>query len=415
MLKTKTSQLLIVITLALLIRVAFLCILNPNGIYFTDTRHYDRAAKQLVAGEGFGEQYNRSPMYPVIMAGVYMLFGPSFTAMRLFEIIAGLALIWVIYQIGIRLFDHKRALIAAGLAAVFPHFVLITGILYSTNIFTLFLALTTLLLLNAEEQGEIGYYALAGLTAGVSALTIPCIFFIFPFWLLWLLLSKNFGCKARLLHVVSFAVLFALVLTPWTMNNYQKYGRFTLVRMVPHTVFPDLEQSSSNEKEIESGFAETTDYLKSNPTGTDDDSILKIARNYAMNPVRSVKFMLGEMKHFWALYPDRLDMKDQDYLSRMRKKDSRVVPVARFGVWRWVKALSIAVMLPVFLLAILGLITDHPFEHRTLLMMLTIFSMAAGYSLIAAEVRYRIPVEPYILLFTAQGIYFLLKSKLNPS
>jgi len=60
--KDNKNRLLAILILAFLIRLGFVLALNPNGYYFSDTRHYDKAAKALLAGEGFGEKYYRAPL-----------------------------------------------------------------------------------------------------------------------------------------------------------------------------------------------------------------------------------------------------------------------------------------------------------------------------------------------------------------
>ena len=61
--------------------------------------HYDKAAKALIAGRGFGEGYEFSqffrkeyaltPLYPIFLAAIYLVFGPSFLAVRIIESILG--------------------------------------------------------------------------------------------------------------------------------------------------------------------------------------------------------------------------------------------------------------------------------------------------------------------------------------
>jgi len=397
-------QLLTILVIALVFRFAFVLVLNPEGIYFSDTRHYDRAARNLLQGEGFGEKYDRSPLYPLFMAGVYGLLGTSFVAMRIVEALLGVLLCYLIFRIGERLFDRKVALVAAAIAAIFPHFLLIVGILYPTNLFTVLIAASIFFLLHGDEHHSFGYYALSGGLAGAATLTTPALFFALPFWFLWLLVGAKQGGGYRVASAALFLILFAAVLTPWTLRNYQKYDRFVLVRPVPHTAFPDLENVDSHKTQIENGFNETTEYLKAHPTGTDEDAIPNIMKKYLNHPVESIQYSITELGHFWSLYPDRLDTKNKNYVKEVKEKDSRIVSAKPSGFWRLVKIGSIAVMLPTFLFAVIGLVSTHPFRRKKILILLTILAISFGYSLIVAEVRYRIPLEPYILMFTAAGL-----------
>jgi len=388
---------------AFIIRFAFILVLQPNGYYFSDTRHYDTAAQSILAGEGFGEKYNRSPLYPVFMAGVYALFGHSFTAMRTVEALLSVLLILLVFQIAKRVFGDTAAWLSAILAAAFPHFILLTGILYSTNLFTVLLALSIYSLILADEKTS--YLLLAGSSAfaALAALTFPAFFFILPFWLLWILFRKNTTPLQNISTALFFSMVFIAALTPWTVRNYYKYNRFTLVRPVPHTAFPNLDDLEAQKERIKSGFKDTSDYLKKNPTGTKEDKISAIIGNYLKRPGHSLKYMAGELVHFWALYPDRLDSKSEKYLQNIRAEDSRMVSL-KSTMWKIAMMISVMVMLPVFLFAVVGLFSSRAFERKKLLLVLTIAALAIGYSLIYAEVRYRIPIEPYVLMFMAMGL-----------
>lgn len=402
----------VILIAALVIRIGFVLALNPHKYYFSDTRHYDRAARSILDGNGFGEKYNRSPLYPVFMAGIYAVFGKSFVAMRLVESLVSVFICFLIYVIGRMIFSTTVGLIAAAVAAVYPHFILLAGILYSTNIFTLFLALSLFLLLKADREKSVFFSALSGLVSGLAALTIPSLFFILPFWILWLVFKPSQSWLLKLKIGFIYLFIFALTLVPWTLRNYKEYGRFTLVRPIPSTVLPNLKDLNAQKREIENGYQGTTEYLKLHPKGTKKDNVANMFLHYVKNPWGTVKYVVGEMGHFWALYPDRLNTPDPEYRKKIHKSDARMA-TGGARIWKIIKIGSIMVMAPVFALALLGLVVSGPFERNKLLLILTIFSIAFGYSMILAEVRYRIPVEPYILMFMAAGIAFIFKRSPN--
>ncbi len=407
-LPSRTKTLLTVLLFSFIIRLGFVLILKPDGFYFSDTRHYDSAALHLLAGDGFGEKYNRSPVYPIYMALIYAVFGHSFVAVRFVETLLGVFLIWLIYHIARKTFNDKIAMLSAFIASLFPHFILLTGLLYSTNLFTVFLAASAYFMIKSEERDFARYIILSGLCAGLATLTIPAMFFILPFWLLWLMVRTQRTAQFNFIKTIVFLAVIVFTLAPWTIRNYQKYDRLTLVRPVPHTAFPNLDDLEAQKKRIDSGFSDTTDYLKAHPTGSDEDKIGNIIGNYLKHPVQSAKYMLSEMGHFWALYPDRLDTPSRDYQQKIQAKDQRLVSLKGL-LWDVAVYTSITIMLPVFLFAIFGLVSSRPVERSKLLLVLTVLAMSIGYSLIYAEVRYRIPIEPYVVIFMAAGIVNLLE------
>ena len=394
---------LVLLGLALVLRLLLVSILDPHKYYFSDTRHYDKAAKSLIAGEGFGEKFPRAPLYPIVMAAVYGLFGSSFLAMRLVEAVVGTLLCLVIYRLARLRFPWRIALVALVLAAVFPHFLVLVGLLYPTNIFTLLLALAVYLILMEWRDHKKRHLVFSGVFAGLAALTVPSIFFVMPFWVLWFFLFDAKKLKRNMLRVLAFLLPFMVALSPWTIRNYQLYGRLTLVQPLPYTVLPNLENQKAQQKEVDSGFRSTVEYRQQHPLGSSKDTIFNTMIHYAAHPLGTARHVLSESRHFWALYPDRLDSRDPAYRDKIHRADQRMF-AGGDSLWLVVRTASILTMLPVFVFALVGLAGAKPFSPYTSLLFLTIFGMSVGYSLIYAEVRYRIPVEPYVLIFAAAGL-----------
>ncbi|HPN35305.1 MAG TPA: glycosyltransferase family 39 protein [bacterium] len=390
---------------ALLIRLLFVCLLNPDRYYFSDARHYDGAAKSLLNGQGFGEKYHRAPLYPLVIAAVYSGFGCSFLSMRLFEAVLGVLLCWTIYRLAADLYGERTARWAALLAALFPHFILIAGILYPTHLYALLLTLSAYFLVQGDRRGKKWYLAASGALAGLAMLTVASFFFIAPFWMLWLLWTKG---KPRWAALLVFAGVMALVIAPWTVRNYIHYGRVTLSQPLPHTALPNLQDRAAQEQEVASGFQSTVRHYKDHPTGTHEDGLLNTLRHYLLHPTATVQHMARELGHFWALYPDRLDIVQYSYRAHLHAKDSRMEINGNF--WKWVKWPSILIMTPIFLLALYGALLAYRLDRRiTWLWLLTFFSLGVGYSMIYSEVRYRIPLEPLILIWSALGVTKLLQ------
>ncbi len=395
-----------ILLLALLVRIGFILVLNPNGYYFSDTRHYDQAARSLLAGEGFGERYYRAPLYPLLMAGVYLVFGKSFLAMRLLEALLGAGLCWLVFLIAKNLLNESIALMATLFSALFPHFILLAGILYPTQIFAILMAASFYCILQSEKTNQSLHAALSGVLAALAALTVPAILFALPFWLLWMSFRTRKSLPRNLGLAFVFLTAFSVILTPWTLRNYHKYRRITLIQPLPHTVLPNLQDQKAQEQEIESGFQGTVRYLKENPNGTEEDTILKTALHYLLHPWGTIRYTISEMGHFWALYPDRLDTANPNYRQTIHAKDRRMV-VGGNRLWPYIKIISIFVMSLVYTFACIGLLTATMTKQHLTLVLLTIAGFSIGYSLIYAEVRYRIPIEPYILIFAAAGVSHL--------
>jgi len=91
----------------------------------------------------------------------------------------------------------------------------------------------------------------------------------------------------------------------------------------------------------------------------------------------------------------------------MGERDSRIVRKTVFGT-KWTSLISILSVGPLFFFALIGfgaMWIDKERRRDLSLLCLVILSFAIGYSFFHVVVRYRIPVEPYILTLSAYGLY----------
>jgi hypothetical protein len=128
---------------------------------------------------------------------------------------------------------------------------------------------------------------------------------------------------------------------------------------------------------------------------------------------------------FWELYPSRIQMSDQDYRDKLNAKDPRVVKKTIYTPNPLINTVSTLSTGPILFLALLG--TAAMWLRRDLrralsLLWLVALSFAIGYSFFVGKIRYRIPVEPYLMILSAFGFYEIyetisarLKSALVPS
>ena len=115
---------------------------------------------------------------------------------------------------------------------------------------------------------------------------------------------------------------------------------------------------------------------------------------------------MQEFRFFWELSPHRLQMSQPAFREQMHRRDPRIVRETAFGR-RWTELISLVSVGPMFLFALIGLwMMALQKDHRRALTLLcsTILSFAIGYSLFVGKIRYRIPVEPYILILSAYGV-----------
>lgn len=245
------SKLTLLFALALAARVAFVLTLEDRHYYY-DTVHYDKAAKAIIAGQGFGEGYEFSqffrkeyaltPLYPVFLAAIYFVCGPSFLAVRLVESILGALLCLLVYKIGRRVFNETAGLWAGYAAAVFPHLIFLCGLLYVENLFTLLLALGLWFCLRWYDERRTAHIVLASLMFALACLGRPVVFAFYPFFALWMIFIAPGANRPKIQALATALITTVVALAPWTVRNYVIFGKITPVSAAAEKYLDESEE-----------------------------------------------------------------------------------------------------------------------------------------------------------------------------
>lgn len=250
--------------------VRFIYILTlEDKWYFYDTVHYDKAANSIVAGEGFGTGYHFSsieefsgayslpPVYPIFLAGIYAVAGQNFYAVRIVQAILGALLCLVIYLISTKVFNKTVGLLAAAASIFYPLLIFTSGLLYSTIIFALFIALFVWFMLLSLEKDNAIWPILAGVSLGTATLAGPILFALYPMTALWILIAvqKSFLNKIRLGTLVFVAAILTLV--PWGIRNYQIFGKITPVSASADWFLSEAQSRVQNNVKVKMSTDET--------------------------------------------------------------------------------------------------------------------------------------------------------------
>jgi hypothetical protein len=218
------------IILAALIRVLYVAVFADHWRFY-DTIHYDTAGRYLAQGRGFGPSlhygfrygaYCLEPIYPLFIGAMYFLFGPSALSVRLAQIALSLLQIFFLFDIARLFFTKRAAHIAAGLAAVYPFFIMITGLVYPTQLFAFLLLALVWSLVRYQKSGRAAYLYLSSFAFGLAVQTGPAILPAAPFLLWWLWYYR----PAKQQPLFIFIGLFIITMLPWTLRNYLTFHTF---------------------------------------------------------------------------------------------------------------------------------------------------------------------------------------------
>ena len=201
-------------TILILILVGAVLLRMPPDLYMgdkvvelpgiQDQISYDALAQSLLAGRGYSFTENWYPftkaytptshwsfIYPLYLAGVYILTGYHPLIARIIQgIVAGALISFLIYLIGRKVADETTGLVAAGLAAVYGYFIYYNVALMTETFFIVMILCTLYLSLEIKEKPTVTRWIMLGLTLGVAGLLRQTAILFVPFLFLWLFLIR---------------------------------------------------------------------------------------------------------------------------------------------------------------------------------------------------------------------------------
>jgi 4-amino-4-deoxy-L-arabinose transferase-like glycosyltransferase len=181
-----------------------------------DELSYDGLARDVLAGYGFTWP-GRVPLYPLWLAGLHTLFGPSYVVMTWAQALVSTTVVPLTIALGRRAAGPLAGLVAGSLAAV--SFVLVRqpSSILSEVLFTPLVVVVALTVWRALDRPSAGTVALAGAAVGVANLVRPTLV-LFPVAVIALLVHRLGWRRGSVLGAVCVAATL-LVQSPWMVHN----------------------------------------------------------------------------------------------------------------------------------------------------------------------------------------------------
>ena len=190
-----------------------------------DEPGYDSLARELLNGEGLTWP-GRVPLYPVWLAALHRVTGYSYARAIYIQSFLGALAVWLTLVLGRDRFGTTAGLIAAFGVAV--HFALISESIrfLSEILFTPAVLVVAIALERALEHPTIGRATWTGIWIGLANLIRPTLV-AFPVWAAVQLVRRHRPRRRRaVICAAALGVASLLVVTPWILRNYWKYGAF---------------------------------------------------------------------------------------------------------------------------------------------------------------------------------------------
>jgi len=233
--RSKYGLLILLLVLGLAVRLVFLHQTSEMGLEIMDERHYHQLGSNILSGWGLAwgpDQLTsiRPPLYPAFLALVWALTGTeSLIAVRGVQIVLSLFNVLLLYQLGLRVFSRRVALLAAGIFCFYPTLLAFNYLLLTEVLFTLLLTLFVLGYVVLVQTGKTSIAVGTGCVLGLAALT-RSILWPFPILLCPLAFFMLTGSRLGRLRLVGCLFLGYLVIVgPWAVRNTTLQGVFTVV------------------------------------------------------------------------------------------------------------------------------------------------------------------------------------------
>jgi hypothetical protein len=364
----------IAIVLGLALRVAAAVILPDQ--HFIDAIGYRAEALSLWATGHIGAP-QIMPLYSVLIG----LTGPG-RGQLAFDVLLSTVMIWQVHHLALAMFADRRAAALAALAAsVYPFF-----IFYAVVGLTETLYIT--LMLGAFDCWYRGSFTAAAVLAVLSTLTRPTLDPVIPLLILcFALVVHRMSVRAALRQLAVYAAIYCVLMAPWWLHNYRAYGTFVRLNLGS-----GLMLYTGNNPLNRSGGALDIDR---DPARFDnipdplirDRAMWNAGADYIkQNPGRFLALTITKFMRFWRPWPYAVDYATPLYV-----------------------VLSLISFVPVLGLALVFLAAWGWREHAVIAPVVLLAAyLTAVHMVLAASVRYRLPLEPFLIILAATAVSRLI-------
>ncbi|MBD3367617.1 MAG: hypothetical protein GF405_05530 [Candidatus Eisenbacteria bacterium] len=382
--------LLVIVVLTIGVRVGFVMTLDDE-LYWPDPRYFDTIAWRIVSegriatGEPDEMAVLRPPFQAFVMSVPYALAGHSYRAAYLFQALLSGFIPLLLYLIARDSLGKGVGLLAAFFGAFYPYYVYMAGALYPTQTATLLMLAFVYFAMKTRKRPKVSFAFAQGVALGALVLTRPVSLIFAPFAFLWTLRWKR-----NILAAVVLALAAMAVVLPWTVRNSIVSGEFIPVSAVGGHAFmlgnhPDATATSQTRTPVPEDLAEAR---KTTPPGAWDQMCMDRGLEYVRDdPGRFVSLYLQKLVNYYRFYPDTIE-KNEFTGSRTT----------------WIALLTSG---PAIILGLAGMWLARRKWRELLPAYAVVILYSLLYPAFTTCVRYRLPLDAYLLLFAAAALAYI--------
>lgn len=397
----RTNRLLIIIlALALVLRAGAALYLGNevsglSGAY--DEISYSMLGQRFAAGHGMtfptdwypwiganAPQSYYSYTISVFLAGIYRVLGYQPLAARMIMAVLSTLIVLMVYLLSRRFFDERVALLAAGIAAVYAYLVFYGVTLLTETPFTLALLVTIYLGFRVIDRPHWLGWIVLGIALAVTVLLRMAVVFFLPFFFLWLLLQLP-DWRHRLYLLIPICLIVAAIL-PLTIRNALMWDRFLLLEsQFGHVFWNGNHPDHHGDFHPYKVFPIPDDVLSSKNDAMITNQLLRLGvQNVLNDPADFGRLTITRLREFFTFWPTSDSTRDANLL----------------------RVLSFGLLVP---FAIAGLLLNLKNWRVLSIVYIFIIIHTGVYAISWTMIRYRVPLDPFFIMFGSSAILMGIK------
>ncbi len=409
---------------AVIVRIVLAFFFGDQMPQISDALDYDRLAVTLVKTGAYTSEAGvpislRPPLYPVMVAGIYLVFGiGNYFAVACVQSIISMGTMILVHRLGSSLFGPNVGLFAAAVTGFYPSLLAFNCLVLSETLFTFFFVLAVCAAFRLLDNPDWKAAVLLGTALGLGALTRSILWVCAVPLLGYLALTINGPIRVRLKYVFFASTVFVVILAPWTIRNTRLHKTFTVVDvmggrnvMMGNYEFTPLERSWATVTDVTGDrswhrvlAADTPEYSTLTQGQIDKKAMRYGIRYFFGQPSLSLKRSIVRFFNFWQ--PDRT-----------------ITAGVRMGLWGEVNKVTLILVAATFcggyafviVTAIFGLLAAPLSWKQLVLVLLFIALPCAVHTAAFAHSRYHLPLMPILGIFAAYSVVSLRSDLPSPT
>lgn len=336
-----------------------------------------------------------SPLYTFFLSTIYFVFGHNLIIVRIIQAILSSLTCLIIYAIAKETCKEESiAKTSAIIMALYYPLINAIGYIMTETLFVFCLASIIWLLIKTIKYHKSNLYLLCGICWGLAVLCRSVIWGFIPILIIYLFYTLLRQQKANLIKsflIFIFGIL--LIIIPWSIRNYKTYGIFTPVFGGGYVLYMGnnpLATGGSGGWHIVERDARIENDVK------EQISRLTPSELDALFRKRALEFIMNNPKRFIILSTKKFINMWQPYYSGARLINKIIMVLMD--------------LLFIFPLSIIGMIFCRRKKEGFLLFYLLIGYYLLIHMLLISVLRYRLPIIPFLIIFSACALNKLLEN-----